>query len=270
MTYLYPQLRHGIAQQIIRESILPFTPDEVLEQRKPSRSIHPSAIFSATGGVRVNDAQIDSLVESITICARNHGFPETATQANRLQFDYETISLLSSHMPISPSEASRGGVWNHLCCVSLPHVVRWRFPEDRSSRFVSGRRNTFERLWRRGLLLTDHKKQDQPFWILEKLNEDELVQLMERPQLHGRSDLALETASQFLALLDTCNPPRRELFRELQKRLRRLAAVVEFDSLTPSERSDTLGGVLSLTRHALSKEVPGASQRRGESIGVPQ
>jgi len=65
-------------------------------------------------------------------------------------------------------------------------------------------------------MLNDPARLDDPLWILRHLGEDEVVQLMERSQLHGRPALALATAHVFLHRLDSSPVSRRELFREFQ------------------------------------------------------
>jgi hypothetical protein len=249
VTLLYPQLTNGTARRIIAD-LLPLSPDYIHRNSRFSDSPHQEAVYSATGGARASNAQILSLIVAVTNCAAECDFPAPPSQANRLRFDWEASNIVLRRMQVSPAEASHEGVWNHLCCINLPHIVRWRFPEDKEERYLSGRRNTFERLWRRGYLLNDPDRSDEPLWMLKHLGEDEIVQLMERPQLHGRPVLARTTARLFLINQSGC--PRRELFREMQKRLRRLAAVIEFDTLTDIERDETLADVIQQTALAIS------------------
>jgi hypothetical protein len=172
----------------------------------------------------------------------------------RAAFDCEAAALLLDGLNINASEASRAGVWEFLCCVLMPHVVRWRFPGDEAAsadgstvqqRFLSGRRNTFERLWWRAHLLRDPDpgapERDR---LLHQLGEDEVVQIMERPNLDGRPGLARQTATEFLsAARSHKRVRRRDLIRDAQKRLRRLAAFVEFDALTDGELADAVRAV---------------------------
>lgn len=251
MSLLYPQLGSAFARKILPQ-LLRHDPMKIFVDQQFSCGAHKEAVYSATGGVRVSDQHLAKLVEDVTQCARDCGFPSQPNLSQRLRFDYEAAEIIRLLMQISPSEASREGIWNHLCCVNLPHVVRWRFPEDKEDRFLASRRNMIERLWRRVFLMSDPLNPQAPLWMLKQLGEDEIVQLMERPQLHGRPTLARDTARLFLAIAEDPGYSRRDLFREIQKRLRRLAAVVEFNTLTDQERENVLLDTISQTRAALT------------------
>ena len=251
MNLLYPQLGSASARKLI-PALLRLDPQAILTDKQFSWGSHKDAVYSATGGTRTSDPQISALVETTTKHAKDCGFPCPPSSVQRLRFDYEAAEILRLQMHLSPSEASQSGIWNHLCCVNLPHIVRWRFPDDKEERFLSGRRNMLERLWRRVFIMSDPTKPENPLWMLKELGEDEIVQLMERPQLHGRSTLARDTARLFLATPDDSSYSRRDLFREMQKRLRRLASIIEFDALTDQERERILLDTILQTRASLT------------------
>jgi hypothetical protein len=140
-------------------------------------------------------------------------------------------------MEIPPGEAAKGAVWEFLCCVLLPDLVRWRFPGGAEGtsmeHFLAGRRNVFQRLWWRAHLLRDSMRSDNAYAMLVRLGEDELVQIMERPNLAGIRPLTRHVARGLLNAVDRHpNVARRTLIREAQKRFLRLSSFVSFDTLS--------------------------------------
>jgi hypothetical protein len=110
-------------------------------------------------------------------------------------------------------------------------------------RLFSGRRNTFQRLWLRGNALQDAAHED-PYHLLRRLGEDELVQIMERPFLAGSSRLARAVASQLILAADRHHDvSRRYLIRESQKYLRRLGAFTSFDAVEPEALESLVGSI---------------------------
>lgn len=197
---------------------------------------HPGAIFTPTGGTRVSTSQLRELREALLQQARRLGYPGGASEDQRLEFDAAAAVALHSMMSIPPGEASKPGVWEFICCVLLPDLVRWRFPGGAEGtsldRYLSGRRNVFQRLWWRAHLFHDPGRGDHPYALLALLGEDELVQIMERPNLAGIRPLTRNIAAGLLSAAER-HPgvARRTLIREAQKRLMRLASFVSFDAL---------------------------------------
>src|SRR5690606_7653755 len=115
--------------------------------------------------------------------------------------------LLVEQMEISANEATQVEMWAFLGCVLLPDVVRWRFPGRAATpdeRFIGGARglrNTFGRLWWRAYLLEARRGEDGLLDPLVALNEDEMVQITERPGLSGYPATASALAHAFLANL---------------------------------------------------------------------
>lgn len=233
---IYPQLPYpaaaALAEALRTESITQAAAQAACE--------HLDAVFTPTGGNRIEVDQLQNLRTSLVDLAQDAGYPLPTTEEKRLGFDAVAAVALYRRMHISPAEAAKGGVWSFLACVLMPDLVRWRFPGggDGSTldRFMPGRRNTFQRLWWRAFLMHDPNREDNPYGALVHLGEDEIVQIMERPNLAAIRPVTHHVTRELLAA--AARRPdisRRELIREAQKRLLRLSAFVSFDALDDEE-----------------------------------
>ena len=128
-------------------------------------------------------------------------------------------------------------------CVLLPDIVRWRFggggssPADRFLGKQRGIRNTFGRLWWRCEALKSDRESgyDRVRTLLERLGEDQLVQITERPALAANRVVARAIAEAYLRRVATGNVSNEELMREAVKRLRRRLAFVAYEALLYDE-----------------------------------
>lgn len=229
--FLYPQLLHPAAVALAQELRCLPPADAALA----AATEHPATIYTPTG-VRVDPRRLQELRTLLTLQAERLGYPGSASEAARLEFDSVAAVALHSTMGIPPGEAAKGGGWEFLCCVLLPDLVRWRFPGGAEGtgmeHFLAGRRNVFQRLWWRAHLLRDTTRSDNAYAMLVRLGEDELVQIMERPNLAGIQPLTRHVARGLLNAVDRHpKAARRTLIREAQKRLLRLSSFVSFDTL---------------------------------------
>ena len=155
----------------------------------------PAAVrFGATGGTKVNPAQVAQLRARLLRRAKSNGFPSARDRTALSRFDAETSAMLAEQsMLLASGEALRDDVWAFFGVSLAPDIVHWRFGKERT-RYLGGVRNTFQRLWMRGRALdrgTDHPER----WrLLEELTEDALVQISERPSLGGDPLLATAIA----------------------------------------------------------------------------
>jgi hypothetical protein len=141
-------------------------------------------------------------------------------------------------MEVTPHEAAGGGLWHFMTCVLVPDLVLWRWGsgEDETSmdRWVTVRhrgRNCFGRLWWRAEVLRTPGNEN-PYLTIHELKEDEFVQIMERPWLAGNRSLSTTTARMLIEHGKRNPKSNRPLFfREVQKRLLRMGAYVEFEAL---------------------------------------
>lgn len=244
--YRYPRLPVTVAAGLAQE----MAAMDVEAAARMARPEHEEAIYAPVGPPRAPVSHIREIGSGIRTIAAENGFPEKPSQQGARDFDMRTAIHLHEQMRISPNEASRDGAWQFISCVLAPDIVRWRFPGKpatgtASERFLGGVRNVFGRLWWRAYMLRDDTA-DSPHQVLEALNEDELVQLMERPTMVGDRRLTLTLAKRFLvAVEDGRSPNRMELMREVQKRLMRLFPIVCFAALPDEVLARTLQDVIA-------------------------
>lgn len=255
-TRLYPRLLHSDARDL-SENYADLSLSE-LEDRADVQ--HPRSIFTSTGGTRVSQATLRDLRQGVRKIAVEAGypspFPDAPPHRSRLDFDFEAARFLHEEMAIVTGEAGKDDVWEFLSCVLLPDVVRWRFPgssrnDHRTSeeRFLGGVRNTFQRLWWRAEVLVG----EDGFGVLRRLNEDELVQIMERPLIASHREVARRMASMFLELVDRhADIDRMHVMRDAQKRLRRLTPIISFSALDDFRIDATVREVLGKSARAVS------------------
>ncbi len=254
---LFPQLPHHIALQIATgarsASIQSLAGTAVPE--------HSACEYTPTGGTRATAATLSKLRSDLLHIATTAGYPSPAGQQQAAEFDAEAALVLAKQMTIAPAEAAKGGVWEFLSCVLLPDIVRWRFGgigggATPLERFVSGRRNVFQRLWWRAFHLAP-RAIDVPQLpeLLRALGEDELVQLMERPSLAGIEGLPGSVALGLLSASQAYSDlTRRQLIREAQKRLLRLSSFVSFESIAPEEISHHVESVFEQVAASLPRQ----------------
>lgn len=271
--YLYPRLPTHIASLRAKN----YCSNSVDDLRKQSQLKHPAASYAPTGGNRVNEELLGQIQRKVRVLASENGYPSRITLADRQLFDAECAILLYEKMGLTPSEAANLGVWAFMTCVLLPDIVRWRFPGNKgktdSERFIGSRsgwrRNTFGRLWWRAYLL--HLPQEKlSYRLLYALNEDELVQITERPSLAGSPMLARQIAMSFLQITESSNS-RRELMRDGVKRIRRLLPIISFDLLDGEMLRDIIDETFELSLKSLSGRAPNSGQnsQRTAKSGVP-
>lgn len=222
---------------------------------------HPKTIFTPTGGTRAGREILKELQRSLREVAEETGYPEGFPDApsieSRQRFDFRIARHLHETMQIAPGEAAKVDVWEFISCVLVPDLVRWRFPGTARSnfrtsteRYLGGVRNTLERLWWRGEVIC--KAGD--YEPLENLNEDELVQIMERPFLASHRELTRLIVRRFGELTDLYPEiDRMDVMRDAQKRFRRLMPVYSFSGLGEDEVDFIVQEVLSEAAGAISR-----------------
>lgn len=244
---LFPQLPSPIAKQLGAQA----ASQSVVDLSRGARTDHAAMIFTPVGGARVAPESLEQLRNAVVEIAEGFGYPVIPNKENAAKFDAVASVALFKLVSISAAEASKPGVWDFLSCVLLPDLVRWRFHSvggpTSQERFIAGRRNTFQRLWWRayhvthGQVLTDAELGR----LLLDMDEDELVQLMERPTLAGIYGLSAVVAKGLLAAARETSLPRRLLMREGQKRLLRLSSFVSLDVISADEASVMVGRIFA-------------------------
>lgn len=236
---LYPRLPLSVARQLAGERAR-LSPVELVAL---SETFHRAAIYAPTGGNRVREDHLKYIQFQIRQAASSLGYPANSDESTRRRFDGLSASILHNTMGISASEASQQGVWAFMSTILLPDIVRWRFPGSLETgttpeRFLGGTRgirNTLGRVWWRAFILQQPGLPD-PYQFISELGEDELVQIMERPNLAGNAALARQICRSLLeASYYQQNIPRSELLRDAMKRLRRLLPLVSFEAIDSAE-----------------------------------
>jgi len=233
-TLLFPQLPHHAALQTAT-AICNTSVEELAAQ---AHFECDECEYTPTGGSRATVEVITALRTEVLDLARAHGYPKFPNQLQAATFDARVTLMLFARMHIAAAEAARGGVWTFLACIVLPDIVRWRFGSADSAtsleRYLSGRRNTFQRLWWRAFYLGTRPHASYSVeHLVHALGEDELVQVTERPSLAGIEGLAAAVAAGMLdARIKYEGLARRHLMREAQKRLLRLSSFVSLESIS--------------------------------------
>jgi hypothetical protein len=249
--FLYPQLSYAFAQGLIFEAARAT----VQEAAAQSGTAHNSAFFTATGGNRVPEEHLRTLQADVRALASSNGYPSPSSIDQRRVFDAATARLLHKQMNIVPADAARPGVWQFFAAVMLPDIVRWRFPGESTGtveeRFKGGVRNTFQRLWWRAAVL-HLPDSDAPYELIDKLNEDEVVQIMERPLVAGHRHFSRAIAAAFLDAVTAADPGRRmDLMRDIQRRVFRFSSFLAFEALDSDQAAVLARDLVARSRVAL-------------------
>jgi hypothetical protein len=241
--HIYPQLPLAYAK-----AMLPLLCGaEVTELRERSALEHPAMVYTAVGGMRIQEAQLAEVQTTIRETAEACGYPAPQQRGGYREFDLRCARQLITIVRIVPAESAKAGVWRFLCCVVLPDIVRWRFyaatDETPPDRFIGPVRNVLGRLWWRAYVLDGADGVFRGIDLLGRLSEEELVQLFERPTLAGCRPLVRATGLAFLQIAEAGFKQRQSLMREAEKRIMRLGALVSFDGLEPQEMNRLVSDV---------------------------
>jgi hypothetical protein len=256
---LYPQLPHQVAAHLTET----LRRVDVSDLAARASVEHVDAVFTPTGGTRVGSEKLKELRDVLLEQALANGYPGSASDEQRSTFDTLASVALHTRMQVAPSEAARRGVWEFMTCVLAPDLVRWRFPgeggETSAERFLTGRRNTFQRLWWRAHILRDDKREDNCYALVALLGEDEIVQIMERPSLAGYRRMTTHVATGLLSAMERHKHlSRRTLIREMQKHLLRLSSLIMLDGLEDQQLESLAFSLYEQIVASVSK-APGAA-----------
>lgn len=217
MSVLWPRLPEAVAEE-------EFGKVRAGAQLQPARR-HAEQVYAPVGE-RVGDVDVDRLTSEVTALAGAHGFPDTAGDAARIAFDRACAPLVRQLVDITWSEASTRAVWSFIALVPLPQVTFWRFGIGNPERWLAKdlTRHAWARLWWQAVVF-----ETEP-GLLDQLTESDLNQLLERRRIGGDPRLARSIASALVAG-DLRGIPRREVIRDVTKRLRRQLAFVDVRAL---------------------------------------
>jgi hypothetical protein len=199
-------------------------------------------------GTKVEDEEIEKIYESMLQVAQSYEYPTSCfKKAHARQVDLEWGQILHTKMQISRNEASKAGIWNALACHYMPNLIAWRWEdpgrpsEKPSERWVTQdrqERHSLGRLWWRFEILKDTSNARDPYWIIGQLQEDELVQIMERAALASIPKVPITLAKAHLANNSKDSAERMERFRRAIKLLRLRATIKDLEIMEVKGTSD--------------------------------
>lgn len=213
---------------------------------------HPGQTFAATGGTRADASRVNGLRQEIVAVAEAHGFPDRFPDSKEsVAFDRDLAPRLFRTMDLAVAEAADRRVWNFIALVVAPDVTAWRFPgSGNRERWVcrDRRRHMFSRLWWHAYLFADPATGSVDRALLDRLNESELNQLLERTSLSGNRRLLLCLARHIASSAGT---GRRDLVRDVTKRVLRRMAFVDYHAVTDDELETAISQLVDDARRAV-------------------
>lgn len=189
--------------------------------------------WNASGGTRASEADLKELRIAVLETAVEHGFP--GSKANKAGFDRACAKILTESPLLRAvhSETFRDDCWSYMATILLLPVTLWRYGVS-FSRMRGGIRNTFQRLWIRGVLLDRGCNNPERWLYLERLTEDACVQLTERPGIAASKVLTQAIAHNWV--IRSVNGRNMEaLMRKVCKKLIVQNELMLFDFLSEDE-----------------------------------
>ncbi|WP_088320028.1 DUF6339 family protein [Kineosporia sp. R_H_3] len=236
MSRLYPRLLPGAASRRFKDL-------QVMGPQPPKEGEEPSladAVFAATGGTRVTGPDLTKVRFDLVERASASGFPTQRSRTGYAEFDVSVARYLHGACGMVPGEAAQRSVWSYFGLVLVPDICAWRYPANETRGFLDDRfvgadltRHTLGRLWLRAHLLFDDGVGD-PYGLIVALGEADMDQILAR-----RLDVAASPALVREIVRAHRDDPRagsgpkdRDVLRDSLKRLLRLAAFLDLDSLS--------------------------------------
>ncbi|MFL6122978.1 DUF6339 family protein [Actinophytocola sp.] len=228
MTTLYPRLPDHEGRLLIRQ----FDGLPLADIKARAQLNHPGNTYAPTGGVPASTEHLKECAAVIRDCAANHGYPSTAPGLRAgTSFDRALAPLLHRTMDLVPAEAAAPEVWTYVACQLVPDVVMWRWSMGNQERWL-GRglvRHAFGRLWWQAQVLVDEAGGVRDYRLIGRLSEADLNQVFERRTIGGVPPLARALAHELSTpAVDAADVPRRDVVRDVTKRLRRLLPYTSF------------------------------------------
>ncbi|WP_432278887.1 DUF6339 family protein [Nocardia brasiliensis] len=228
MNQLWPRISHTAALVALQQL-------DIRDGSKPhSTTRHPQQTFAATGGHRVREREITQLVDQIETVAVEHGYGGQTSTKRLVEFDRQAAEVLYEAMHITSFEASQPGMWTFLSVVAMPGVTAWRFGPRNVERWIATdlTRHMFSRLWWQAFIFGVRSNGSRTdYRLLRSLSESDLNQLTERKSIGGNHRLARAIAAELVLVTDS----RRDIVRDLTRRLRRLTPFIDFSALTDDD-----------------------------------
>ena len=235
MSILYPRLLDQAARDLHHDCAA--MPIAELTRRAATR--HPRAVFTATGGRRVTEGELQALRNEVLTEAASSGFPGEGRRADRIDFDVRVARLLHERCGLVAAEAATRSVWAFLALVLLPDVAYWRFPRPPADRVLGTdiTRHVLGRLWWRAHLTVSTTEIDR-YELLGALGEAAFDQVFARRRSIGGSRTLVRALARSWPPPNLRGVSEREVLRDVLKRLLRVGGVVDLESLSETELID--------------------------------
>jgi len=221
----------------------------------------------------VSDQQVLDLVRDLRQVAADFGYPQSADDRNRIDFDRAAAEVLHRRMKLNTVEAANNEVWNFLALVAAPDLVRWRWLEsDNAERWISSdrTRHMFARLWWQALTFAEVAPDGNvDFTLLRSLNERDLNALTERRSIGGVPRLARALARMVLTDGER-DTGASVLLRQMGPFLRRRIVFIDFASLTDDQIDDQLRAIRAAMPRGTRRETPSPSTESDDPSGQGQ
>lgn len=186
--------------------------------------LHPLRQWPATGGEPATEAELREIRRDLVSRLDALDAHAPADQGARVRaMDRAITDGLMATLGDDSGALFQPGVWTYLSMVLLPDVVLRRFGRFERDRFVGNRRNTFSRLYLRGLIFGGFLDQEGV-----ELLEDDFVGLVDRT-LAG--DHRLTRALAVATVQRPPGMPHRNFVRSLLEEAAREAVVTELGLL---------------------------------------
>ena len=158
MPKLYPRLLEAPARELFDR--YEAAPPDTLVGNGVSR--HDSAVFVATGGDRITEAELVALRDKVLELSRSAGFPRALGPSAAVEYDRALAVLLHRDMQLVPGEAASRDMWAFLATCLMPDIAFWRFPSPPVDRILGTdlTRHVFGRLWWRAQLVANPDRDD--------------------------------------------------------------------------------------------------------------
>lgn len=260
MSTLYPRLLPNAASE--RWRML-----KVDGPKPPPAGVAPSlatSVFAATGGQRVTAERLAGIRLEIVELANSAGMNSPINDKARSAFDLSVAHYLHTNLDISPGEASQRPVWSFFGLVLVPDVCAWRYPPRATAGYYEERfrcadvtRHALSKLWLRAHLLHEPGS-TTPYSLVNAIGENDLDQIIAR-----REDVAATPAlvraivrahREDTAILNSALS--REVLRDSLKRLRRLAAFLNFDGRSTDELDQLVHSLRRESKVAMGSDSP--------------
>jgi hypothetical protein len=213
---------------------------------------HPAQIYSAVGGRHAAESEVASLAQDLLEVAHTFGYPERASDADRIRFDRAAARILHDKMDLSWSEGAARDLWSFTAIVVLPELTQWRFGVRNEERWVGSdlTRHAWGRLWWQWVTFADAPE------LLEALTESDLNQLLERRSIGGDVRLVCALSRGLIERVPTADG-RRAVIREVTAQMRRRLAFIDVRSLGDSQLQALVSSLVDTAMDAIDERTAG-------------